>query len=357
MKKLLAVLLAVIMLVALFAACGATVNPDGDDLRTIEAGDQDVVTATQNTGEKLLAIIIPKSVGGTWFARSEKGGMQWAMDTGNMSQMVGSNKSDVAVQVQSIQDALALDPDFISVIPLSPEACETVFGEAMKNGVIVTTQEGSTTQNVHADIEAFNNADYGAHFFEKAQGMDGPWKKDKGKYNMFVQFLTAPTHNQWADGLQAYVTKNYPQWELFGGSRIEAPTGEDVYAKVKEILQTDPDVDFWWGGNGGDPAAMGRAIDELGLNGKKFVTGTGMPRATEALLFNGSVQFCSFWDPFETQYVAWVVSSMILDGGSVKTGDNMGRVGYNSVVVDGKVIMGAAWIDVTTENYDKYNFI
>jgi len=356
MKKLLAVLLAVIMLVALLAACGgggATEAP-----KTIEKEEgEDVFTATKNEGKQLLAIIIPKSMGSSWFARSEMGGDQWAEDTGNLSQMVGSNVSDVAVQIQSIQDALALNPDFISVIPLSPEACETVFKEAMKNGVIVTTQEASNIENAHYDVEAFNNADYGAHFFEKAQTMDGPWKKDKGKYVLFVQLLTAPTHNQWAEGLKAYVVKNYPQWELFSNSQIEGIDGETVFAKTKEILQADPDIDFFWGGNGGDPASMGRAIDELGLNGVKFVTGTGMPLYTESGLRNGSVQFCSFWDPYETQYVCNVISSMVLDGKSVKTGDNMGRLGYNSVVVDGLVVMGAAWIDVTTENFEKYNFI
>jgi len=354
MKKLLAIALAAVMLVALFAACGgggATEAP-----KTIEAGDDLVVTATVNTSDKkLLSIIIPKGVGGSWFARSEMGGAQWAEDTGNESMMVGSNKADAAVQVQSIQDALALKPDMISVIPNSPEACETILGEAMKLGIIVTTQEASTQINCHYDVEAFDNAEYGAHFFQA--GMD--WsRKDTGQYAVYVGFLTSPTHNQWAQGGIDHQRKNYPGWELISGKQIECEENTEIsYAKTKEIMQAHPGVTYFQGSSSADPPGAARAIDELGLNDTVFVCGTSMPRGSEDSLRNGSMNFCSFWDPYETQYVCNVVSVMVLDGQSVKSGDNMGRVGYNSVIVDGKVIMGNAWIDVTVENWEKYNFI
>ena len=354
MKKLLAITLIAIMLIALFAACG-NVTP-ATAPRTIDADGAAVITATQNlSGKKLLSIIIPKGVGGSWFARSEMGGAQWAEDTGNDSMMVGSNKADAAVQVQSIQDALALKPDMISVIPNSPEACETILAEAMKLGIIVTTQEASTQQNCHYDVEAFDNAEYGAHFFQA--GMD--WaKKDTGQYAVFVGFLTSPTHNQWAEGGINHQKKNYPGWELIGGKQIEGEeSSEVVYAKVKELLQAYPGITYFQGSSAADPPGAAHAVDELGLNETIFVCGTAMPLGSEAGLFNGSMNFCSFWDPFETQYVCNIISCMVLDGQSVKTGDNMGRVGYNSVIVDGKVVMGNAWIDVTTENFEKYNFI
>ena len=353
MKKILAVLLAAIMLVALFAACAGSGDPT-EAPKTLSPDEGEVKTA-EPTAEKLLAIIVPKAVGSNWFARTEMGGAQWAEDTGNESQMVGSNKADAAVQVQTIQDALALDPDFISVIPNSPEACETVLGEAMEKGVIVTTQESSTQQNCHYDVEAFNNAEYGAHFFAGAME---EIQKDAGKYVYFVGFLTSPTHNQWAQGAIDYQEENYPNWEFYSGSPIEGEEKQEVsYAKTKEILQAEPDIDVFIGSSGGDPPGIGLAIDELGLNGQKVVCGTSMPSQAEAGLFNGAITFVSFWDPYETQYVCNVVSTMVLNGEEVKSGDDMGRVGYNDVIVDGKVIMGNAWIDVTTENFEEYNFI
>ena len=355
MKKLLAIALAAIMLVALLAACGpgsgATTAP-----KTIDSDGDVVFTATKNTSDKkILAIIVPKGVGDNWFARSEMGGAQWAEDTGNESMMVGSNVYDVAVQIQSIQDALALKPDFLSVIPNSPESCEVILAEAMKDGIIVTTQEASTQVNCHYDVEAFDNFEYGAHFFQA--GMDH-LKQDKGKYVVFVGFLTSPTHNQWAEGGINHQKKNYPGWELVTGRQIEAEEKQELaYAKTKELLQVYPDITYFQGSSGADPPGAASAVDELGLNDTVFVCGTAMPSSSQSGLFNGSMNFCSFWDPYETQYVCNIISQMVLDGKSVKTGDNMGRVGYNSLVVDGKVVMGNAWIDVTTENFDKYNFI
>jgi len=352
MKKLLAILLAAVMLVALFAACNGTSEPTAPP-KTLDPGEG--VKTAEPTEKKLLAIIVPKAVGSNWFARTEMGGAQWAEDTGNESMMVGSNKADAAVQVQSIQDALALNPDFLSVVPNSPEACEVVLGEAMANGVIVTTQESSTQENCHYDVEAFNNAEYGAHFF---QGAMDAIQKDSGKYVYYVGFLTSPTHNQWAEGGIAHQRANYPNWELVTGKQIEAEEKQEVsYAKTKELMQTYPDIELFIGSSGGDPPGTALAIDELGLNDQVFVCGTSMPSQAEKGLFNGSIDFCSFWDPFETQYVCNVVSTMVLNGEAVKDGDDMGRVGYNAIKLDGKVIMGNAWIDVTTENFEKYNFI
>ena len=42
---------------------------------------------------------------------------------------------------------------------------------------------------------------------------------------------------------------------------------------------------------------------------------------------------------------------ILKDGGEVKTGDDLGAVGYEDVVVDGKVIYGKAWLDFTVDNY------
>jgi simple sugar transport system substrate-binding protein len=47
---------------------------------------------------------------------------------------------------------------------------------------------------------------------------------------------------------------------------------------------------------------------------------------------------------------------MLIEGESVNTGDNLGLPGYENVTVKGKVIYGNAWIDISKENMDKYEF-
>jgi simple sugar transport system substrate-binding protein len=35
---------------------------------------------------------------------------------------------------------------------------------------------------------------------------------------------------------------------------------------------------------------------------------------------------------------------------------DLGVKGYNKIIMDGKVLYGAAWVDVTKENMKDYNF-
>ena len=60
---------------------------------------------------------------------------------------------------------------------------------------------------------------------------------------------------------------------------------------------------------------------------------------------------CSSWDTDVTTYAMCEAARILKDGGEVKTGDDLGAVGYEDVVVDGKVIYGKAWLDFTVDNY------
>ena len=52
---------------------------------------------------------------------------------------------------------------------------------------------------------------------------------------------------------------------------------ERAYEVAKEVLKTYPEVKGFVGTSSMDTPGIARAIDELGLNGKVFVCGTGMP--------------------------------------------------------------------------------
>ena len=47
---------------------------------------------------------------------------------------------------------------------------------------------------------------------------------------------------------------------------------------------------------------------------------------------------------------------MVLEGEEVTEGMNLGVPGYENVTLDGRVIYGQAWVDVTAENMDEYPF-
>ena len=73
-------------------------------------------------------------------------------------------------------------------------------------------------------------------------------------------------------------------------------------------------------------------------------------------LQNGPVKQISFWDPADAGYVMNALAVMALEGKTVSDGMNLGVPGYENVRMDGKILYGSAWIDVTRENMAQYDF-
>ena len=102
------------------------------------------------------------------------------------------------------------------------------------------------------------------------------------------------------------------------------------------------------------PSASDRAVEEAGLQHKVHVVGTSLPSLSGNLLKSGAVESISFWDPKLAGMAMCEIAVRLLNGQTVKDGDDLGIEGYHHVAVKGNVIKGAAWIDVTKENMDQY---
>ncbi len=50
------------------------------------------------------------------------------------------------------------------------------------------------------------------------------------------------------------------------------------------------------------------------------------------------------------------MAEMVLNGEEIKDGTDFGVNGYDNVKLDGRIVYGSAWVDVTKENMDQYDF-
>ena len=105
-----------------------------------------------------------------------------------------------------------------------------------------------------------------------------------------------------------------------------------------------------------DAPGAGRAIEEAGLIGKVFAVGTGMPQTNKELLDSGAVSALTLWDPADAGYAMCKLATLILNGEEVGAGTDLGLEGYDNLTLDGHVLTGSAYITLTKENVDEYNF-
>ncbi|WP_320128628.1 autoinducer 2 ABC transporter substrate-binding protein [uncultured Sphaerochaeta sp.] len=309
-------------------------------------------------GKKTYKIaLVPKDSTNAWFVRMKEGVDKYSKVSGNNAFQKGPAKTDAAMQVQVIQDLISQDIDALCVVPVEPKAVEPVLMQARKKGIIVICHEGSNVENCDYDIEAFNNGEYGAFIMDnlaKAMGQ-------QGEYTTMVASVTNASHNEWADGGVARQKAAYPKMTLLAAEpRVEsADNSETAYEKAKELIKKYPDLKGIMGTSSKDAPGVARAIEELGLKDKFFVSGTGMPNECRQFVKDGTLAYITLWDPADAGYACCSLAAKILSGEKIEDGVDLGLKGYDNLHFregSKKVLIGSGWIVIGPDTIDNYNF-
>ncbi len=240
----------------------------------------------------------------------------------------GPATADAAQQLQIVQDLVAKGVNALAVVPMDPAVLEGTFKRAMERGIIVVTHEADNQVNTMADVEAFDNADYGTALNERLAECMGK----SGKWTTFVGSLGSRTHMQWV-GSGEENAKKYPDMQLVDPNNESFDDANGTYEKAKEILRKHPDLKGFQTSAGNDVLGVGRAIDEAGLSGKVCLVGTGLPNPSADLLESGAITAIGFWDPQKAGMAMNAVAKLLLEKKEVKEGTDLGVEGYNKVSV------------------------
>lgn len=303
--------------------------------------------------QKYTIATVVKVLGGyAWFDRMREGVKKFGEDTGHKTSLLGPPKADEYLQLQIIEDLIAQHVDALCVVPIFPQALEMALRKVRTQGIIVISHEASNQRNVDYDIEAFDNSAYGAHLMDHLAKYMG----EEGEYAAFVGHVNSRTHCEWIDAAIARQKKKYPRMNL-AIRRIEDHDDQTIaYEKTIELLKTCPNLKGIVGSAMSTVPGASQAIEGKGLQNKVAVVGSCLVSACKQYLTSGAVKLISFWDPADAGYVMNKLAIMRLEGKKITEGMDLGVPGYNKIKIKGKIIYGAAWVDVTRENMTRYNF-
>jgi simple sugar transport system substrate-binding protein len=319
------------------------------------AGCKERKPVAAGTGKQYTIATVVKLDGIAWFDRMKEGVKRFSQETGHRCYQLGPSQADAALQVQIIEDLIAQGVNAICVVPFSVEAVEPVLKKARDHGIVVVCHEASNQVNADAIIEAFDNAAYGAHLMDYLARFMG----SQGEYAVFVGSLTSKSHNEWIDAAIARQRQDYPKMILVT-ERIEEYDNQNIaYEKAKELIRAYPNLRGIQGSASTTAAGAGLAVEEKGLQDKIAVIGTGLTSQCGPYLKSGGVKLISFWDPADAGYVMNRLAVMLLEHKELTDGMDLGAEGYHAVHRDAEkpnLFYGSAWVDVTRENMDAYNF-
>jgi simple sugar transport system substrate-binding protein len=309
----------------------------------------------KTAAEDMRIVNVVKLVGVGWFDRMEEGVNEFAKETGIDASQTGADDASPEKQVKVIQDLIAQRPTAITVVPNSPESLEATLKRAQDQGIVVVTHEASNQKNTDADIEAFDNAAYGAEIVQNLSECMG----GQGQYAAFVGNLTAKTHMQWVQGGLDWAKENAPGIQRVVDP-IESKEDESVaYERAKEILAKYPDIKGFQGSAGTDVAGIARAVQEAGRTDDVCVMGTSIPSVASKYLADGSIDKIFFWDPAMAGKAMATIAQRLASGEKIEEGTDLGIPGYESLKVskdNPKVFYGDASIAVDKSNVDQYDF-
>ena len=195
-----------------------------------------VVSGYVAARDKPVIATVVKISGIPWFDRMAVGVTAFqAANAYVVASESGPATADAAQQLKIIEDLIARGVNALAVVPMDPAVIEGALKRAMDRGIVVVTHEADNQKNTQADIEAFDNAAYGAALNERlAQCMGG-----KGKWTNFVGSLGSRTHIQWVDAGAENANK-YPEMELVDEKNESFDDVNKTYEKAKEILRKYP---------------------------------------------------------------------------------------------------------------------
>lgn len=345
MKKLMALLLAVVMVLGL-AACGE------QKTKTPENGEEE-----QQSGKDYEIVVIAKNAESTWGIRQELGVKWFADETGINAYQVGPSSVDASVQLQLLEDAIAQGVDAICIVPVDVESVESALQRAREQGIIVIANEGTAVVNKDYSLDAFNNDAFGEFMMESLASQMG----GSGEYTTMVGSLSNGSHSIWQNAGVAYATEKYPDMTLLADDpRVESNDDtEKAYEKTKELLKKYPDLKGIVGASSADLPGIAKALEELDKVNTVFAAGLGTPNKCRQFLESGTLKETCTWDPAGAGYAMCSLALKILQGETVQNGMDLGIDGYHSITFSAdsdNCLEGAGMITITKDNVNDYDF-
>ena len=312
-----------------------------------------VMAENTNDGKTYKVANLVKQLGTAWYQRQQMGLDQINDEYDNIDCfMVGPETADASEQVKIMEDLIAQGVDAITVVPVSVETLEPVCQKAREAGIIVISHEAAGMKNVDYDVEAFDNASYGAHMMDiLAKAMN-----EEGEYATTVGFLTSKSHCEWMEAAVEHQKEAYPNMELVVDKIEENDDAQTGHDKFQELIKTYPELGGILVSSMSGTQGVGLAIDEMGLNGEVVAVGTCIVSVSGDYLESGALTATTFWDPAGAGYALNKVALMALEGEKLEEGIDLGYSGYEAITMQDNVIYGTDVEEATADTVDEYPF-
>ena len=367
MKKLVALLLAVCMVLGLMAGCGSTTKTDAPAADNGNAGSNaaapadDSPTADYNAGaDAPTYVMVSKTLSDPIFIDMYVGFRQFCEESGVSCMYRGTEEPTVEKEIEVITQLIAQGVNGIAVIAADFDALEPILSQAMGKGIAVVTFDSAANPDsrvVHVEQASIDMV--GRMQMQSALAICGG-AGSTGTIGILSAQPESQLHADWCAAMLKEVEDHPDDYKNI--TVLPIAYGDDLPDKstteAQAMLQNYPDLDAIISPTTVGILAAAKVIQDMGSDCK--VTGVGLPSEMAPYIESGICYDCYLWNPYDQGYLAAAATHSVATGeckGDVGDTVTAGRLGTKTVeeYYDGgtQVLLGEP-LRFTKDNIDEW---
>ena len=347
MKKALALLVSLVMVLAMFVACAPTEEKPADVSQTVEtsAAVETAQTSEATETEDYTFAIVFKNTGNP-YGEKEMEGFRIAIEDelGYNCILKAPENPTAEDQITVINELIGQQVDCIAMVANDFDALQPALTAAMEEGIKVVSLDSAV--NADSRMVHINQADpeaIGRTLIQAAADMTG----NAGQIAILSATSQASNQNLWIEWMKTELEEGDYDMEL-----VEVAYGDDLRDKsvseTEGLLLKYPDLKCIIAPTTVGIAAAGKVLTDKGLAGKIALTGLGLPSEMAEYIENGVCAYMYLWNPIDVGYLSGFAAAALVKGdmtGVVGGTFEAGKLGSFEVVEssDGgtQILLGA----------------
>lgn len=349
MKKVLAILLALVMILALVACGNGETNEPAD---TATPAPADTATPAPDDGadkpddsavksvEGMTVAFIPKLTGNDFFEAANNGAQEFAKDWGITVEYMGDATASAAAQVAVINQAVAAGVDAICISTVDAAGVSDALQAAMDADIVVCTWDSDAISSDRALMVSQGTPEVLGQMLVdmsvaglKERGKDP--EKDAIKYCWHYSQATVTDQNSWQVEGERIIKETYPNWENVQPDNYYSEQDAEKSVSIGEaVLDAHPDIDLIICNDSTALPGQLQAAENKGLTKENVtITGFASPNAIKGFCNNGTLYNWGLWDCGIQGGMGCYLAAYLAAGNEVKVGDVIDIPGIGSCEV------------------------
>lgn len=340
MRKVLSVVLALVLVVSMFAGCGKGAEPAAPAESGAASADSSAAGNIKDAKDVTVAFI-PKLTGNAFFESANIGAQDLAKKVGFTCDYTGNPEASVANQVQVINSAVQQGADAIAISSVTPDGLNQALKAARDAGVKVVTWDSDVQPDMRSLMVSQGTPEQlGEMLVEMAASQMSDEQKKDAKYVWHYSSSTVTDQNSWQAAGEAYIKLKYPGWQNVAPENYYSEQDAEKAVSVGEsILKAHPDIDAIICNDSTALPGQAQAAKNLGLSGKVIVTGFASPNSMRDFCKDGTVPKFGLWDCKIQGAMGAYLAYWVAAGNTFKVGDSIDIPDIGTVKVEPNTIL------------------